>query len=77
MTGEEHFQRAEELAAKAHKLLGQGDGQATAAAWAAVAQVHATLALADATRARITRIRKREPGHLLYGFDQDRPDPAT
>ena len=29
MTGPEHFRRAEELAAEAHKLLGQGDGQAT------------------------------------------------
>ena len=30
MTGPEHFRRAEELAAEAHKLLGQGDGQGTA-----------------------------------------------
>jgi hypothetical protein len=49
MTGEEHFRKAEELAQEAHKLLGHGDGQATAAVWAAVAQVHATLALATAT----------------------------
>jgi hypothetical protein len=49
MTGQEHFHRAEELAAEARKLLGQGEGQATAAAWAAVAQVHATLALAAAS----------------------------
>jgi hypothetical protein len=46
MTGEEHFRKAEELAQEAQKLLGHGDGQATAAAWAAVAQVHADLALA-------------------------------
>jgi hypothetical protein len=46
MTGPEHFRRAEELAAEAHELLGQGDGQATAGAWAAVAQTHAVLALA-------------------------------
>lgn len=49
MTGPEHFRRAEELAARAHKLLGQGDGQATASVWAAVAQAHAVLALAAAT----------------------------
>jgi hypothetical protein len=51
MTGPEHFRRAEQLAAEAEKHLGQGDGQATAAVWAAVAQVHATLALAAATSA--------------------------
>jgi hypothetical protein len=44
MTGPEHFRRAEELAAEAHKLLGQGDDQATAGVWAAVAQAHAVLA---------------------------------
>lgn len=49
MSGPEHYGRAEELAAEAHRLLGQGDGQATAGVWAAVAQVHAVLALAAAT----------------------------
>jgi hypothetical protein len=49
MTGPEHYHRAEELAAEAHRLLGQGDGQATASVWAAVAQAHAVLALAAAT----------------------------
>ena len=49
MTGPEHFLRAEQLAEEAHNHLGQGDEQATAAVWAAVAQVHATLALAAAT----------------------------
>lgn len=49
MTGPEHFRQAEDLAAKAGEYLGQGDGQASAAVWAAVAQVHATLALAAAT----------------------------
>jgi hypothetical protein len=44
MTGPQHFSKAEELAAKAHELLGHGEGQVTAAVWAAVAQVHATLA---------------------------------
>jgi hypothetical protein len=48
MTGPEHFRRAEELAAKASEYLGRGDGQDSAAVWAAVAQVHATLALAAA-----------------------------
>jgi hypothetical protein len=49
MTGPEHFRRAEQFAAEAEKYLGQGEGQDTAAMWAAVAQVHATLALAAAT----------------------------
>lgn len=49
MTGPEHFRRAEKLAAEAHKHLGHGEGQTTAALFAAVAQVHATLALAAAT----------------------------
>ena len=48
MTGPEHLRRAEGLAAKAAEYLGQGDGQAAAAVWAAVAQVHATLAVAAA-----------------------------
>ncbi len=48
MTGPEHFRRAEELAAKAAEYLGQGDGQDSAAVWAAVAPVHAPLALASA-----------------------------
>jgi hypothetical protein len=51
MTGLEHFRRAEQFAAQAEKYLGQGEGQDTAAVWAAVAQVHATLALAAATSA--------------------------
>ena len=49
MDGLEHYRKAEELAAEAQKHLGHGEGQATAAVWAAVAQVHATLALAAAT----------------------------
>jgi hypothetical protein len=49
MGGPEHYRRAEELAAEAHRLLGQGDGQATAGVWAAMAQTHAVLALAAAT----------------------------
>ena len=46
MDGQAHYSRAEELAGKAAEYLGQGDGQDAAAVWAAVAQVHATLAVA-------------------------------
>ena len=49
MTGPDRYRKAEELTEKAHKYLGQGDGQDSAAVWAAVAQIHATLALAAAT----------------------------
>jgi len=56
MTGPEHYRRAENLAAEAIELATEGDEgpptpgeQATAATWAALAQVHATLALAAAT----------------------------
>jgi hypothetical protein len=49
MTGPDHYRKAEELTAKAHNYLGQGEGQDSAAVWAAVAQIHATLALAAAT----------------------------
>ena len=51
MTGPEHFLRAEQLGEEAHNRLGKGDEQATAAVWAAVAQVHATLAVAAAIEA--------------------------
>jgi len=51
MDGQAHYSKAEELAAKAAEYLGHGDGQESAAVWAAVAQVHATLAVA-ATFAR-------------------------
>jgi hypothetical protein len=46
MDGSAHYRKAEELAAKAAEYLGRGDGQDSAAVWAAVAQVHATLAVA-------------------------------
>jgi len=49
MTGPDHYRKAEELAAKAHEYLGQGEGQHSVAVWADVAQIHATLALAAAT----------------------------
>ena len=46
MDGPAHYRKAEELAEKAAKYLGQGDGQNSAGVWAAVAQVHAILAVA-------------------------------
>ena len=61
-TGPEHSRRAEELAAQAHKLLGQGDGQATALVWAAVAQTHAVLALAAATAVGTSNLDNRRMG---------------
>lgn len=51
MTGPEHFLRAEQLAEEAQNYLGQAEGQAAAAVWSAVAQVHATLAVAAAIAA--------------------------
>jgi len=48
MTGQEHYAEAEQLAAKATEYLGKGDGQESAVGWAAVAQVHAPLAVAAA-----------------------------
>jgi hypothetical protein len=79
MTGPEHFLRAEHLAEEAHKHLGHGEGQATAAVWAAVAQVHATLAVAAAIEAgSARRDRPEHPtpeiGPLLLGPG---PGPAT
>jgi hypothetical protein len=50
MNIEQYFREAEKAAAKAAELLGQGDSQASAAVWAAVAQVYATLALAAVER---------------------------
>ena len=49
MRGPEHYRRAEELAAEARRLLGPGDGRATAGVRAAVTRAHAVLALAAAT----------------------------
>jgi hypothetical protein len=77
MTGQEHYAEAEKCAALAgHLLTGeQPDRAARAASWTALAQVHATLALVDATRARISPIRKGDDPHLLVGFDQEPPEP--
>lgn len=62
MTIPEHSSRAEELAAGAARYLGQGNANDTAAIWAAVAQVYATLAVAAAIEtAAISRGRPRVP----------------
>jgi hypothetical protein len=52
MTGPDHYRQAEELTTKAREYLGKGYDQNHenhAALYAAVAQVHTTLALAAAT----------------------------
>ncbi len=61
MNAEQYFREAEKAAAKAAELLGQGDDQASAAAWAAVAQVYATLALAAVERGASGRERPGTP----------------
>jgi hypothetical protein len=55
MTGPEHLRRAEELAAEAHKPV----GQAIAGVRAAVAQTHTVLALAAATAAGASTLDSR------------------
>ena len=62
MPGPDHYRTAEDLTQKAHEYLGQGDGQDSAAVWAAVAQIHATLALAAATTLGTTATDGRGPG---------------
>jgi len=52
--------KAEEFAAEAVKYLGQEGGAGTAAVWAALAQVYATLAVAAAIDA--TAISRGRPG---------------
>jgi hypothetical protein len=49
MTGSQHFRRAEQLAEEAYRHLGQEGEEFVASAWSALAQVHATLALAAST----------------------------
>ena len=71
MDGPAHYRKAEELAEKAAEYLGQGDGQAAAAVWAAVAQVHATLAVA----ATFERTRTGSP-HPEAATPQRRPEAA-
>jgi hypothetical protein len=75
MNGPGHYQKAEELAEHAEGIIEGGDTDGLAPVWAALAQVHATLALADATRARVAPMRKRDDPHLLAGFDQEPAEP--
>lgn len=73
MTGQEHYAKAEQLAAEARQHLGQGEGQETAAVFAAVAQVHATLAVAAALAAAPARQERPE----LPGIPAPGRRPAT
>jgi hypothetical protein len=78
MDGSDHHSKAEELAAKAEKYLGRGDGQATAAVWAAVAQVHATLALAStasSTSGGVPYTPDREPLRLAQEPPEEEREP--
>ena len=54
------YGKAEELAAEARRYLGQEDGKGTAAVLAAVAQVHATVAVAEAIEAAFASRRRPE-----------------
>lgn len=75
MTGPEHFRHAEDLAAKAAEYLGHGDGQDAAAVWAAVAQVHATLAVAatfEPTQTGSTHPEAARTGHGASGHREHR-----
>ena len=74
MDSSDHYRKAEELAAKAAEYLGQGDGQDTAGVWAAVAQVHATLAVA-ATLDR-THTGSSHPEAVTQVTPQHRPEAA-
>ena len=51
MNGPEHFREAETAAQHAEGLVNAGDPEGLALVWAAIGQVHATLALAAATAA--------------------------
>ncbi len=62
MDGRAHYRKAEQFAEKAAEYLGHGE---TASVWAAVAQVHATLAVAAGL--------EPEPKPATRGLDQN-PD---
>jgi hypothetical protein len=62
VTVPDHSGNAEDFAAEAVKCLGQGGGAETAAVWAALAQVYATLAVASAIEATGSRGRHEIPG---------------
>ena len=53
MTVPDQHSKAEEFAAEAIKYLGQEGGSGTAAVWAALTQVYATLAVAAAIEAAV------------------------
>ena len=75
MDGSAHYRKAEELAEKAHAYLGHGDGQESAAVWAAVAQVHATLALAAAHNpdyGEISGMRPNVSSGMIPDSDEER-----
>jgi hypothetical protein len=55
-----YYGKAEELAAEARRYLGHEGGKDAAAVLAAVAQVHATLAVAEAIEAAFASRRKPE-----------------
>jgi hypothetical protein len=85
MDGPAHYRKAEELAEKAAEYLGQGDGQNAAAVWAAVAQVHATLAVAatfertqtSSTHPEAARTSHEAPGHRehrMFSFFRRPPE---
>lgn len=65
MTDPEHG-KAEEFTAEAVRYLSQGDGRETAAVWAAVARVYATLAIAAAIEA--ASVSRGRPGILAPGI---------
>jgi hypothetical protein len=70
MDSSDHHRKAEELVAKAAEYLGRGDGQDTAGVWAAVARVHATLAVAatlDRTQTGSSR-RNGTHGSRIHGL---------
>jgi hypothetical protein len=74
MTGPEHYWRAEKFAEEAYKHIGQDDERDIAGAWSALAQVHATLALAAAT-ALNGQSAEEESWHAAAGTRSDVPAP--
>jgi hypothetical protein len=71
MTGPEHsYRRAEELAAEAQKLLGQGDGQATAGAGPPLPRPMRSLLLLPPLRSAHP-VRITAPGPMSLGPGSD------
>ena len=76
MTVPDQSGNAEGFAAEAVKCLGQGGGAETAAVWAALAQVYATLAVASAIEAATGSQGRHEipgPGAVLPVLSEPRP----